>query len=1136
MIPSFTKDQYELAMFRDPDHMTMTTGDNLTWPEINLLEGLRAGYKALTSWLMGVAGRQAKRTTELGNNSSGDRCDRSVEVHHEPVFLQSAEQPDRADNCINLADALGERYQESEDIALLDEAIQLEREALALRPPGHPSRANTCVRLGTSLYLHYQQAGDVLLLGEAIELHREALLLLPLGHPDRTYCCTILRLSLHVSYERTGEVALLDEAIELERELLALRPPSHPDRAHSCVNLGTSLYLRYKQTGEVALLDEVIELEREVLVLRPPGHPNRSNSCANLAISLHKHYEQTGNVALLDEAIELKREALALRPAGHPNRSNGCVNLASSLQVRFQQTGNVALLDEVLELQREALALQPPGHPGRSSSCANLGHSLYLRFQQTSDVALLNEAIELQREALVLQPSGYPDRANSCAGLAVLLYVRYKQAGDIALLDEAIKLEREALALHPPGHPERSSSCADLAVPLLDRYQETGDVALLDESIELNREALALRPPGHPNRSNNCVNLASSLSLCYKETGDVALLDEAIKLKREALASRPPGHPNRPNSCVSLAVSLCARYEQTGDVTLLNEALDMCSYASKHSPAFRVWYPLTWLSRLHLFGGSHHYSTLEALRHLHQSFQHEVDHIRDFISQICSVVMLVWDDSSIWTPHITALLVGVYTQLVDRLPLMAGFVLNTSSQLRILKTTRRVGSDACVAALLVEQPATAVTVLDRAHGVVWSQALHQRDPHMEGAPKDLAVELEDLLRAIATFTPIDPARVPDNPQDIRHRQNIRIQAILREIRAMPGLARFMLGSTYETLREAARDHPVVVLVAARDHAFALIVPSSSHAGPDILQLDVANDTLQSFANSVGQANLRYRGNSPSGQDDPLADVIGLERKMGPGDHLTHRSPLAKLWLSVVKPVLAHLGLAVRSPRKQNDTLLILPLQKQEDPSRRPRLHWCTAGDFAPLPVHAAGIYAGTKQECCSDFVVSSYTPTLATLLRARRDMQPVPTTEARLLLVAAEHVATAQLPALPSVRIEMSEITGIADRAGIQYAASSRTVATPEEAKVALPSATLVHIACHGLQHPEQPLESAFHLSNDGVLSVSNLMELDLKGAYLAFLSACETAKGDRVQSDQAIHLAATMLFVGFKSVVATMW
>jgi CHAT domain-containing protein len=219
--------------------------------------------------------------------------------------------------------------------------------------------------------------------------------------------------------------------------------------------------------------------------------------------------------------------------------------------------------------------------------------------------------------------------------------------------------------------------------------------------------------------------------------------------------------------------------------------------------------------------------------------------------------------------------------------------------------------------------------------------------------------------------------------------------------------------------------------------------------------------------------------------------------------------------------------------KKSHTSLTVHLQKQEDPSRRLRLHWCTAGDFAPLPVHAAGIYAGADQECCSDYVVSSYTPTLATLLRVRRDLQPVPTAQAKLLLVAANHAATAQLPALPNVQTEMSDIVGIADRAGIQYAAPSRIVSTPEKATAALPSATLVHIACHGTQDPSQPLKSAFHLSNDGVISVSNLMELDLKGAYLAFLSACETAKGDRAQSDQAIHLAATMLF---KSVVATMW
>jgi CHAT domain-containing protein len=49
-------------------------------------------------------------------------------------------------------------------------------------------------------------------------------------------------------------------------------------------------------------------------------------------------------------------------------------------------------------------------------------------------------------------------------------------------------------------------------------------------------------------------------------------------------------------------------------------------------------------------------------------------------------------------------------------------------------------------------------------------------------------------------------------------------------------------------------------------------------------------------------------------------------------------------------------------------------------------------------------------------------------------------------------------------------------------------------------------------------------------------MEFELDRPWFAYLSACETAKGDAKQPDQVMHLAAAMLFAGFKHVVATMW
>jgi CHAT domain-containing protein len=164
--------------------------------------------------------------------------------------------------------------------------------------------------------------------------------------------------------------------------------------------------------------------------------------------------------------------------------------------------------------------------------------------------------------------------------------------------------------------------------------------------------------------------------------------------------------------------------------------------------------------------------------------------------------------------------------------------------------------------------------------------------------------------------------------------------------------------------------------------------------------------------------------------------------------------------------------------------------------------------------------------------VSSYTPTLTALVRAQaRGELPG---EPKLATIAVEKSAQ-PLAQLTYVRQEAALVEDMARHSGIPIVAASASDATMAEATDAFGSAQFVHIACHGIQDPEQPLESAFCL-NDGNLTVSQLMDIDLKDAFFAFLSACETAKGDAEQPDQAIHLAAATLFLGFRSVVATMW
>jgi hypothetical protein len=74
-----------------------------------------------------------------------------------------------------------------------------------------------------------------------------------------------------------------------------------------------------------------------------------------------------------------------------------------------------------------------------------------------------------------------------------------------------------------------------------------------------------------------------------------------------------------------------------------------------------------------------------------------------------------------------------------------------------------------------------------------------------------------------------------------------------------------------------------------------------------------------------------------------------------------------------------------------------------------------------------------------------------------------------------------------------------------------------------LPEATILHLACHGYQDPDNALNSGFVMS-DEMLTIERLMQISLPRALMAFLSACETAKGDKVSTGKACSSSALTL------------
>lgn len=84
-----------------------------------------------------------------------------------------------------------------------------------------------------------------------------------------------------------------------------------------------------------------------------------------------------------------------------------------------------------------------------------------------------------------------------------------------------------------------------------------------------------------------------------------------------------------------------------------------------------------------------------------------------------------------------------------------------------------------------------------------------------------------------------------------------------------------------------------------------------------------------------------------------------------------------------------------------------------------------------------------------------------------------------------------------------------------------------------LPGPQRVHLACHGLYRPDNPLFSALKLG-DGWLTSADVLDLDLGGA-LVVLSACESGRMS-VSTAEPVGLAWAFLAAGASGVIVSQW
>ncbi|KAF8810552.1 hypothetical protein BYT27DRAFT_7072317, partial [Phlegmacium glaucopus] len=167
-----------------------------------------------------------------------------------------------------------------------------------------------------------------------------------------------------------------------------------------------------------------------------------------------------------------------------------------------------------------------------------------------------------------------------------------------------------------------------------------------------------------------------------------------------------------------------------------------------------------------------------------------------------------------------------------------------------------------------------------------------------------------------------------------------------------------------------------------------------------------------------------------------------------------------------------------------------------------------------------------------DFGNTTYTPTVRFL---NHKFITSSTSSKCTSLVLISQPNTPGLSSIPSTRTETHALEALMQGTAVDALLLEDSKATKENVKAEMKCRSWAHFACHGVQDIQEPLESGLCL-HDGRLELLEVMKEEIPNLDLAFLSACQTSKGDLKLSEEVVHLAAGMLAAGYRGVVGTMW
>lgn len=800
---------------------------------------------------------------------------------------------------------------------------------------------------------------------------------------------------------------------------------------------------------------------------------------------------------------------------------------AVMLRSLYLREGRRELLEENCALLASVVA-EVPDEPLYLVSWAT---SLMERFHVFTDVAYLHAALAAAEKALALTPPDDPLLPSCLNTVAAAMFELGKVEDDVRRLRKALELGRACVAATPPGAPERPDHLSNLAAHLGAVQMLTGDADLLRESVVTLREALDALNGGHPGRAACLARMTECLFALYDHTGEARLLDEAVTTAREAVALIPENSPLLGRVLNTLSVVLRNRNE-------LPEAVDAArrAVAQPGDESSLV---------IHL----------DSLRHCLSRYDDALGGDAGVRREIVEVARR------------TAALAPGHARRLSSLSwalLQAG---DLDEAVDVGREAARLSADAEIAfrtgcALLGRETEAdareAAAVLAAGAGDEGSAPQHRIEAaralaYAHAALGDHVGALEAMDQAVELFPLVASWRLArgGRTQALGRHGGLASEAAAAALDAgEPGRAltyleqaRVLLLGEALQMRTDLRDlddHRAAEFLRLRDLLTAETEEKPGHLPP----LDSAGERLklsQAFGDLVADIRLEHAGFLAPPSVDRLLDqaaegpIVLVSASAWRSDALILTAGEVR---HVPLPGLTHDHAAMWAGRLAGgpENALLLPLLEwlwdvvaepvlaALDPAPGSRLWWCPVGVLASLPLHAAGRH-GEGGPSVPARVVSSYTATVQALGHSRTRR---PGAGGGLIVAVPE--ADGQKP-LPAVVRELAAVTAHLEKAGIP-------VGTPSQADAilgALPTSPVVHVASHAVADPLSPWDSGIELAATR-LTVGEIARLDLSGAGLAYLSACETGLTRFGLADEAVHLAGAFQVAGYPQVIGGLW